>query len=81
MPGGRGAFPVRVSRTVKGSRKHQIMEHVRTWQTRPPGVLDDKTIVNVGEVWRCTICSLYFQNKTQATEHEQSNHKEINHGK
>ena len=47
-----------------------MIELVRTWQTRPPGVLDDKTRVNQGEVWRCTKCNIYFQNKTQAGEHK-----------
>ena len=66
---------------MTGWRKKQIIEHIRTWQTRPPGVLDDRVRVSKGEVWRCTICSLYFSNKTQATEHEQRNHKEDHHGK
>jgi len=47
-----------------------MIEQIRTWTTRPPGVLDDRNRLIQGEVWRCTQCNIYFQNKFIATEHK-----------
>lgn len=46
-----------------------MIELVRTWTTRPPGVLDDRTRVKEGTVWRCTVCDVYFQSLAQANKH------------
>ena len=47
----------------------QMIELVRTWTTRPPGVLDDRTRVKEGAVWRCTVCGIFFQSLAQANKH------------
>jgi hypothetical protein len=52
-----------------GNAGCNVIEPVRTWQTKPPGVLDDRTRVSSGQLWRCTKCDLYFTTKLQANEH------------
>ncbi len=52
-----------------GNAGCDVIELVRTWQTKPPGVLDDRTRVSSGQLWRCTKCDLYFTTKLQANEH------------
>jgi hypothetical protein len=44
-----------------------MIELVRTWQTRESG---DRTKVTGGQVWRCTLCNLYFINRSAADEHK-----------
>lgn len=45
----------------------QVIELVRTWQTRESA---DHTKVTSSEAWRCTLCNLYFQNRRAANEHK-----------
>jgi hypothetical protein len=45
----------------------EMIELVRTWQTRESG---DHTKVTGGQVWRCTLCNLYFINRSAADEHK-----------
>lgn len=44
-----------------------MIEPVRTWQMRESG---NRIKVTPGQVWRCTECNTYFQNKAQAQEHK-----------
>lgn len=53
----------------------QMIEPIRTWTTRPPGVLDDRTRVKDGQVWRCTRCNIYFQSLEQANQHTKDKHE------
>ena len=39
-----------------------MIELVRTWQMRESG---NRIKVTPGQVWRCTKCNTYFQNKVQ----------------